>query len=131
MRADDVRELAACGQTPLGGLIYAMEGSTEAWTALYDDTVGAMFGVVQGQGLGAPSRLWFLTGHLFGEKRVAFYRLVKHVVPRLLERYGQLRNLIDGRYSGALVLAMALGARFESPVLIGGVPFVPFVLGRP
>jgi hypothetical protein len=124
LRPEDVRELAACGQGPLEGLLLALKCSREAGTLLYDDIIGAMYGVT------AAGQLWFLTGHLFGEKPIAFLRVARVALKGLLGRYTALSNVIDSRYTGALKLAAAMGATFGSPRDIGGVPFIPFTLRR-
>lgn len=133
MRPKDVRELAACGQTPLGGLLYAMEGS-EAWAVLYDDVVGAMFGVrpVASPALGSKARgeLWLLTGALFGEKPIAFARAARRAVAALLTRYDELVNVVDSRYPEAIRFVVGLGASLGRTVLIGDVPFVAFIFRR-
>lgn len=127
MREDDVRELEACGQSPLDGVLFAMEGSESVCTMLYDDTVGAMWGVCP---RGDGGELWFLTAHLFGEHPKAFLRSIKAHLKGLLQKYGTLFNVIDGRYTGALRLAESMGAEFGSPVSINGHPFVPFRIRR-
>lgn len=123
MRPEDARELEACGQTPLEGVLHAFSKSLSG-AALYDDALGAMFGVTD-EGV-----LWSLTTPLFEEKSIAFVRAARQVVSGLLQSFERVGNFIDGRYTGALRLAQALGAEFGSPKLVGGVPFVPFVFRR-
>ena len=126
MRPEDARELEACGQTPLEGVLHAFSKSIPA-AALYDDVLGAMFGVVE---VGDSAALWSLTTPLFEEKRFSFVRAAKKVVGDLLKHYSRVGNLVDGRYTGALRLVEALGAEFGSPRLVGGVPFLPFTFRR-
>lgn len=128
MRPEDVLECAACGMTPLEGALRPLEASELAGAALLDDVLGAMFGVIPSE----PGRglLWFLTSHVFGENPKPFVRASKQMVGALLERYDELVNIIDGRYTGALRLAAMLGAEFGSPVQVGGQAFVPFRIRR-
>lgn len=133
MRANDVRELEACGQTPLEGLLLAMREG-HAWTVLYDDVVGAMFGVrpLADAVLGGRVRgeIWCLTGRLFGEKPIAFVRAAKRAVAALLTQYDELVNLVDARYVEAVGLLRMLGARLGPEVLVGSHPFIAFSIGR-
>lgn len=132
MRPADVAELAACGQTPLEGLLKSMSLSEYSWAILYDDVVGAVGGVrrMEGAVLGHVDELWMLTGELFGQKPMAFFRVLKQMVATLLERYATLVNVIDARYTGAMRLAEALGATLSEPHPFGihGEPFVLFTL---
>lgn len=136
MRPADVAELEVCGLTPLEGLLQSMRMSEYAYAALYDDVVGAMFGVGPFPGspvLGHADMIWFLTGHLFGEKPIAFTKTLRVACQALLERYPRLVNAIDARYTGALRLAeVAFGAKLGRPVPFGrnGEPFIPFVIER-
>jgi hypothetical protein len=134
MREADVRELAACGQAPLDGLLFAMKDSRESFAMLYDDEVGAMFGVRPLPELGGKRRgeLWFLTGHLFGQKPIAFVREARRALEALMESYDELVNLIDTRYGQALRFAVAMGAQLgaETPIGPERIPFVVFRIGR-
>lgn len=127
MREADAVELKACGQTPLRGVLFAMQDSEVACTMLLDDVVGCMFGVIN---RGNGGELWLLTAHLFGKHPKAFLRSIKVHLKALLERYECLFNVIDGRYTGALRLAESMGAEFGSPVDVNGHPFVPFRIRR-
>lgn len=128
MRQKDIRELAACGQQPLDGLLHALSQG-EGWALLYRDVVGAMLGRVPVPGRDA-AEVWLLTGELFQQHPKAFIRALKALLADTLERFGEVGNVIDGRYTEALRLAAALGASFGSPVQIGGIPFVPFNIRR-
>jgi hypothetical protein len=133
MREKDVAELAACGMTPLEGVLLPLKLSEQAWTALYDDVVGCMFGVViKGEGLGRTAYLWSLTSHLFGQKPKAFYRAARHAVPVLLEQYNTLSNLIDARYTEAQRFVQALGGQLGEPQPVApyGATFIPFTFRR-
>lgn len=133
MRENDVRELAACGLTPLSGLLQSLRVSQHAFTMLYDDTVGAMFGVAaSGEGLAQLNQFWFLTGHLFAEKPLAFVKASRRLLAALLEEYAVLVNVIDARHDDALRFARAMGAELGEPRPFGrnGEPFVPFTLRR-
>lgn len=135
LRPKDVAELDACGLSPLEGLLQSLRASEVACAALYDDVVGALFGVEpidDGSLLGRPDRLWFLTGELFAVKPMAFFRAARQVVATLLERYPVLTNVIDARHDDALRFARAMGAELGRTVPFGpaAMPFVPFVIRR-
>lgn len=137
MARADVDELSAMGFDPYGGLQHALRRSEVACTALDRGRVAAMFGVVpvfSGEtllGRRRSNHLWFLTGTAFARRPLAATRTARRVVAALLERYGELENVIDCRHSQALRFAQLLGAEFGSPVRIPplGAPFVPFRLG--
>ena len=137
MRPKDVRELEALDMEPLEALLFSLKSSSQVYAALYDDVVGAMFGVrplPMEPALGAKrvAELWFLTGHLFAEKPMAFFRASKKVVAHLRESLDILVNAIDDRHDDAKRFAVALGAELRPPVPMGsqGLPFVPFVFRR-
>lgn len=130
MRPKDVAELGACGLSPLEGLLQSVRVSTHAWALLYDDVVGAMFGVVESPAvLGRTDELWFLTGHLFAEKPLAFIKASKRLLGELLDHHPALGNAIDARHDDALRFAASLGAELGEPFPRGlqGEPFVPFL----
>lgn len=136
MRAEDVRELSVYGQTPLEVVLGSMRVSSMSRTLLLDDELGAMWGVrsLTSLEMGAPTRgqLWFLTTHLFGKKPAPFIRAIRKSLVDVMDVYDELVNHIDGRYTGALQFAAAMGACFGSPVPVGPerVPFIPFTIRR-
>jgi hypothetical protein len=136
MREKDVAELARCGLSPLEACLQSLRVSEVSFAALYDDVVGALFGVeplprqgVLGDG---ADRLWLLTAHVLAERPMAFFRAARRTIQMLLVGYPVLRNVIDARHDDALRFARAMGARFAMAVPYGpmGEPFIPFEIRR-
>lgn len=130
MREKDVAEMDRCGLTPLEGLLKAMGASEVACAALYDDVVGAMFGVTRSR------TLWLLTGHLFAQKPLAFAREAKRVLGIFTDAFGPLSNYIDAKHDDALRFATMLAEQtgwiaFGSPTQLGPKRelFIPFTIG--
>lgn len=128
LREADAAEVVAGGEaTGADGVRYAVSVSTMAWALDLDGQLGGIGGLMRvGAGQWA---LWLLTTHFFGEHPRPFLRCIRRALPEL-RTFGQLFNFIDGRYTGALRLAAALGASFESPINRNGHVFVPFSFGR-
>lgn len=128
LREADAAEVTAGGEaTGADGVRFAVSASPVTWALELDGQVGALFGLMPYE----PGRLvlWMLTAQVFGERPRPFLRAIRrHLL--WLRTLGELFNFIDGRYTGALRLAAALGATFGSPVDRNGHVFVPFSFGR-
>lgn len=134
MRHDDAEEVRAqTGREPLDVLVDGLLDSTEAWATRFGDELGAVWGVV----LLRPSALtgdvglaWMLTTDAIERHAKAFMRGVRHEMPRLLERWAMVTNVIDVRHVKAVRWAERLGFRLEAPLPFGplGLPFRRFLL---
>lgn len=128
LRPADAAELVASGEADgPAGVRFAVEASERVWAIEHDGHLGALFGLAPQE----PGRfvLWMLTSRVFGEQPRPFVRAIRHALP-VLRKLGELFNFIDCRYTGALRLAAALGATFDSPIDHNGHVFVPFHFGR-
>lgn len=135
MRAADVEEVRALGLSPREAVLDSLEASEVAFAALFGGEVAFLYGVVPLwrtalTGSSTTGQLWFLSGRAVDRHPKAFLRATRASLPRLLERYAVLTNVIDARYAGALRWARWLGATLYPPRPFGpeGVPFCPFVV---
>lgn len=132
VRGEIVAEVEASGFTSLEALELGLEVSTEAWVALLEGEVVAIWGVAPVPGEPHLHSVWMLNSHLVEARPRLFLRACRAEVARLLETYPALCNLVDDRYTRALRWAEWLGFCVGEPVPFGpeGVPFRPIVLRR-
>lgn len=127
LRQGELTELQAQGfASPAQALALGLRDSAESYSVLYDGKVVGMFGVALERhgstmlgGVDVGS-LWFLTGDGFERAAWRGLRLARRILAALLERYAELRVLIDARYDAAFRWARRLG--FE---VLEGMPFGP------
>ncbi len=136
LRPEELAELEASGVVdPLEMMLFGVRTSDRCLAVLLHGQVGAILGVGAPRSvLGKPrvGQLWFLTGTPFLEHPRPFMRVARQAVAMLLEEYPVVHNIIDGRYTGALLVADSLGAEFGNPIAYGphSIPFVPFCIRR-
>lgn len=105
--------------------------SARAWSLVNDEEVLAVFGVAPADltdpVVGMP---WMVGTDGVARHRRAFMRLCKVYIPRMLECYPRLVNLVDARNSRAIAWLKHAGFTFAPPVAAGlaGEPFYPFVM---
>lgn len=118
MRADDIAEVEALGNTPEAALKHAYAHSKFAYVARKDGLVLGAFGVGDSSILGNVGCAWMLTTEA-AEMYAARRELVKTapaVVLSFLEHYDILLNYVDARYERALRWLRFLGFTIEAPV---------------
>lgn len=134
MRAEDRAEvLASGGYTPYAALEESMVMSgPEAWAAIKNDRVMAMFGLVPMCLATKAACPWLLTSDLVDEYPKEFYRTAKLILHGLfLTRYSHLTNMVDARYKKACRWLERMGFRLVSVAYIGPdrTPFFKYEIG--
>lgn len=134
LRRQDVEEVRdGWGHTPLEALVESVRLSERCVAMRLGGELGAMFGTTP-VGDGAPllgmrplGCFWFLTGAACDRHKLALVRAAKRLVPLLHAASGcvELRNWMDARYTGALLLAQTVGFRvlLTEPHGPAGLPF--------
>lgn len=123
MRPADAREvMRSGGNTPVDAVVLSMQASQEAWAALEDGAVLAVFGVVPLAGVGV---CWSLTSTEVDARPLTFWRASKEVIRDLRTRWPHLFNFIDADYDAAIRWARRLGFSVSEPVPFG-VAQLPF-----
>jgi hypothetical protein len=137
LRPEERLELATTGiEDPLDMMLRGIRQGDLTLAGVVDGRVGAMVGAIDPEptflGRRPVGQLWFLTGTPFIESPRPFLRAARRALALLHDIYPVMWNIIDGRYTGALRFAAAMGAEFHSPVPVGParVPFVPFTIRR-
>lgn len=130
IRAADRREGEALGfADPLDGLLLSFRHSE--WARVAVTPAGRPIaawgvGVISAQdNVWEP---WMLSTPLVEQCRRDFLRESRRQVAEMLAAAPVLRNIVDGRYRGAVRWLGWLGATFGEPIEIGGAPFLPFEL---
>lgn len=127
MRAEDIAEAWAWSlKPPLEALLYSMESSAIAWTALIDGEVASIFGVGPSAMDVEKGVVWHLSGSVVDKHPIAYARVCRPVVWKLLEVFPTLVNAVDGRYEKAQRWLRWLGFQLGEPFLKDGVSFLPF-----
>lgn len=137
MRAADAAEvLASGGYRPLealqASLSWTRRHGGEAWAAIIDGQVAALFGVARPSLLSTRAVPWLLTGELAGRYPLVLWRGSKVVAADWLERFGHLEQYVDARYEQALRWARRLGFEVADPAPFGrdSRPFCKITLRR-
>lgn len=121
LRQQDVEEVMACsGHTGLEALLSSVRVSHHCVAMRFAGELGALFGLAELEDVEAPlvgmrpvGCLWFLTGQACERHKVSLVRAARRLVPLLHDVSGclELRNWMDARYTGALILARLVGFR--------------------
>jgi hypothetical protein len=136
MREDDRNEIAATsGREPVDVLLDGIASSVECYTAILDNEVFCMFGVVDtGSGFLCPrvGVAWLLTSTLVDSNKILFWKACRECLSWLFDRWDVLINAIDCRHKTALRWAARLGFELGDPVAFGvlGLPFRQFRVTR-
>lgn len=123
MRAADVLELTATGDTPMSALERGVGASEICCAIRFDGEIGVVFGLVRTNQDNAlayrPDNVWFLTGDAVNRHPRAFLRTMKSLMQQLLSISPALYNWVDERYVGAVWLLRQLGVELSEPVAFG------------
>ncbi len=115
LRKGDRDELDLSGMTPEAAITRALQHSTEAWAAILDGKVIALWGLGVTSIVCANAWTWLMTADGVERHRLA---LMKHARAWLAEK-GQIWRMIDAaadpRYEGAVKLLTWLGFKDEGP----------------
>ena len=105
----------------------SVEHSAKAWTLTDDGTPIAVFGVAPAdiKGVGIP---WLVGTPGIVRRQRSFMRLCRQYIPRMLDQYPVLINVVDARNSRAITWLRHVGFDFGPPTAAGveGRLFYPF-----
>lgn len=120
MRQADVDEVwASSRSTPHQALMFSLQRSTEAWTAMLDGRPEVMFGVARISVLGGTGIAWLLGTDTAAEHSRLFVRQSAEWRGKLLERYDVLRNFVSDQNEVSVRWLRWMGAVFSDPAPIG------------
>lgn len=131
MRAVDQLECRALGHSPKAALRHSLRSSLWTLTALLDDEPVAMIGVAPQsmvEGIGIP---FFLgTDAIYSHPRTMLTK-GRDVIAHMRSTFPRLENIVSTGNAAAIRLLARWGFTVGGDVKqIGGVPFIPFSMGR-
>jgi hypothetical protein len=132
MREADRREIwASDRQLPLGALSISLRESEKAWSTFFGGEIAMMYGVRRIPAAESAMMIWFLSSTVVDRHPITFWRACKEGLPRLLDEYPVLCNMVDARYEQSVRWVRRLGFQIkkEEPFGPDGVPF-HFVIRR-
>lgn len=102
MRAEDVEEVAAFGETPLSAVQAAMQVSRDAYAWTIDGKVAAMFGVASFQIMNHVGHPWLLSTPELVRSPWRFLYGSRLFVREWAQQWPVLVNYVDARYTVAV-----------------------------
>lgn len=129
LRLDDINEISAASNlTPLQALEHGASHSMLSWTATIDDEIICMLGVTPVSmlcGIGCP---WLLGSDLIDKHAGAFIKTSATYIPRMLEVFPHLFNLVDARNKKSIRWLKRAGFLVHEPIVHGphNMLFHPF-----
>jgi len=118
LRASDVAELAAIGETPLPALLDSIRASTVVWAVDYDGEVQAMLGaapIADSAGEGSP---WLLASARVGEFSTQFLRESDLYIDQMHAHFPTLRNYVHAANTSSLMWLRWCGFKFPRVVCV-------------
>lgn len=116
------------GLTPLDVARGALDRSDQAWAAILDDRVFALYGVRRdGPIVGGSFHPWILPSVDVDRRRKTFWKGCIEALPTLLNRYGELTAECDADFRRSISWLQRMGFRIAGPFLIpgsGGICYV-------
>lgn len=129
LRAADKAELRACGHLDTEMvLIESIVLSDEAWAYEAGGKVLALMGVVGEDTYGVP---WLLGSDELFNHRKAIMQLPFEYVPRWVEKYGKLMNIVHTGNHRSVRWLKYIGFTLGEPVQFNGHFFYPFTMSKP
>lgn len=120
MREADRQEvMASSGSTPHRALMFSLEKSPLAWTAVFDGQPEVMFGVGDLNILTSTGAPWLLGTDAVDRHFRLFLRQSVDWREKLLGRYSVLRNFVDDRNEVSKRWLSWLGFSLSDPMPIG------------
>lgn len=129
LRKADINEVAAASLlTPLEALEQGVKHSLVSWTCTIDDEIVCMLGVTPVSilnGIGCP---WLLGSDLIDKHAGAFIKTSAAYIPRMLEAFPHLFNLVDARNKKSIRWLKRAGFLVHEPIPHGphNMLFHPF-----
>lgn len=131
LRFEDAAELESVGLGCREGLRSTFRAALTRHTAIVDGQVAAMWGM-GGDALGDIGVPWLLTAPIVERVPVAFIKIGREHVARMLGVKPILRNHVAASYHRACRMLEVLGFELGAPEPFGpyGAPFRPFEMRR-
>jgi hypothetical protein len=129
MARADIEEVAALGMGPYRALRDSFDRSAVSWTGMVDEMPVCVFGVCPVDilaGIGSP---WLLGTEKIKKHAKTFLKLNREYVPKMLEMFPTLMNIVYARHVRAIAWLKWLGFRFDPepiPVGVWGEDFYRF-----
>ena len=117
LKQGDLEEVMAGGHTPLEVLLYGVEASLHAYSAIEDNKVIAMWGIKVENFFSRSAGIWLLTAP--HAKKKTLLRESKRFVEYFRQQYPQLVGMVYAPYKDAIKLLLYLGFCIHSPVKYG------------
>ena len=131
LRAEDAREVAACGLRPRDAVLISFRASDYCFTGEVDGEPAMIFGV--GCSLfGETASVWALGTDACRRVPMSMVRIGRQVVAELLRVYPRLENYCDARYVESLRWLRLLGFTIDEPEPRGpfGIKFCHLFITR-
>jgi hypothetical protein len=126
IRPEDALEAVRLGLDPRKSIFSAYRQAVYRKTALLDDHVAAMWGVI-GTPLSMTGIPYFITGtDAVRLSPVRFARLYTSEAKIMNDIFPVLENYVDASYTGAVKLLKLAGFTLEGPVMVNDNPFYKF-----
>ena len=128
LRPYDILECRTLGHEPYEALMFGLENDNETYTVLTPEGVPiAMFGTGRNL-LTHEAYIWLLGSDRLQSVGLQFLRECKAIVQWLVEPYGEASNYVYARYKTTVRWLAWMGATFQEPTEICGLPFIKFTL---
>lgn len=109
----------------------SVQVSTLLWTLTFDGVPGAVFGVAPaGSLLSSDGIPWLIGTPLIDKYRGAFIKLNRIYIPKMLEAFPRLVNMVDCRNVKSVAYLKRVGFTLIDPIMAGpkDMPFFPFFM---
>lgn len=118
-KADRLEVMASSGSTPHRALMFSLEKSSLAWTAIINGEPEVMFGVGDLNVLTKTGAPWLLGTDAIEQHVRLFLRSSLHWREKLFNRYEVMRNFVDDRNEVSKRWLSWLGFTLHEPMSIG------------
>jgi hypothetical protein len=132
LRANDIREVwASHNHSPEQALIFSLSVSPYCMTIVNKGVPVAMFGLSPEDNRKAAT-IWLLGTAAIPDMYVQFLRITRFMIPKMLDMYPLLYNLVDARNEASIRWLTWAGATWGTPEPYGieQLPFIPFTLTK-
>jgi hypothetical protein len=128
LRLADIEEVQAAGHPDMDVVLAeSISTGSESWAFEVDGVVHAIMGVVDAKEFGVP---WMLGSDEIFKYRKALLTLPHAYLPRWLEQFGLLQNLVHSKNRRSIRWLQSLGFTLGPPVQLNGHPFHLFTMGH-
>ena len=130
LRDGDRREIEVCGLTPKRAIWKSLRNSLYADAIFVDGDLALMFGLCSSY-IGHTGYPWLLTTPAVARMPIAFIKVGRQQVQKMLEWRPQLIGYVDASYGGACSFLIACGFKLDEPEPFGinNAPFRRYHIG--